>query len=368
MTRQNTRVQRPLKMVETLWEAAKFGNAARCTELLASGFSPHERSRSRLWSPLHWAAHCGHEEVCQVLLEAGAPTEIHGKNEETPLVLAAAAGHARICRLLLEAGANHDVFVRLGNDKNPSLTALGHAIQKGHLETCRVLLEAGADVDAKPNYYPMHPHPLALAAESGHIACCRILVEHGVNLEQRYSSMSLTALHRAAATGYTEVCECLLSAGASIDAQDYRGLTPLHHAVIKGQEEVCRLLLAKGADLAATNYDGATSLHMAAEFGRTGVCALLINAGLGVNEQDPEGRTPLHCVGRRIWDDGLNEKVLCHLLAAGADETLRDNNGLTPLELAHPTIKDRLTAQLEHYRLNAMTSGEEDQGEPELNL
>lgn len=47
-----------------------------------------------------------------------------------------------------------------------------------------------------------------------------------------------TPLHRAASTGYCELCELLIEEGAKVDAADRTGQTPLMHAVICENKEV----------------------------------------------------------------------------------------------------------------------------------
>lgn len=57
--------------------------------------------------------------------------------------------------------------------------------------------------------------------------------------------------------------EALLDAGAGIDIRDARGRTALHHAAAIGYTEVVALLAARGADLTAQDADGMTPLDAA---------------------------------------------------------------------------------------------------------
>jgi ankyrin repeat protein len=57
--------------------------------------------------------------------------------------------------------------------------------------------------------------------------------------------------------------EALLAAGAGIDVRDARGRTALHHAAAIGYTDVVALLAARGADLSAQDADGVTPLDAA---------------------------------------------------------------------------------------------------------
>lgn len=62
-----------------------------------------------------------------------------------------------------------------------------------------------------------------------------------------------TALHQAAQCNRTDVVECLLRAGASINQQDESGDTPLHLAVRNKSSEVTELLVDMGAKVELRN-------------------------------------------------------------------------------------------------------------------
>ena len=55
------------------------------------------------------AAHHGHRELAQALVEAGAGLDGTAKYNLTALMLAIVAGHADVARVLIAAGANLDV-------------------------------------------------------------------------------------------------------------------------------------------------------------------------------------------------------------------------------------------------------------------
>ena len=59
-------------------------------------------------TPLHLAAHEGHFETVQALIDGGSGLEAQTVENRTPLHMAASEGHAKAVVVLLAAGANVD--------------------------------------------------------------------------------------------------------------------------------------------------------------------------------------------------------------------------------------------------------------------
>lgn len=85
----------------------------------------------------------------------------------------------------------------------------------------------------------------------------------------------ITALHVAAAFGYTELAQLLIDNGADLNVQGDRGNTPLHFAAQEGNLEIARLLVDAGADTHILSNVGATALTWASGYGHTRIAALL---------------------------------------------------------------------------------------------
>ena len=127
------------------------------------------------------------------------------------------------------------------------------------------------------------------------------------------------------------------------------GATPLLRAAKSGDIEVVRLLLAAGADPHHEMPNGATALMYAAGLGwRNGsplapsydqgpeeeaiaTIELLMEQGVQLNARDEDGNTALHAAvtGR------ASETIIRFLVTeAGADPSIRNADGLTPLGAA----------------------------------
>lgn len=76
----------------------------------------------------------------QILLDAGADTELCTKDGMSPLFLAASAGQLGTLRLLVEGGADKN---RPGPSRDPSPPVVSAAVF-GHVEVVKYLLTAGA--------------------------------------------------------------------------------------------------------------------------------------------------------------------------------------------------------------------------------
>ncbi|TEA25768.1 hypothetical protein DBR06_SOUSAS1210050, partial [Sousa chinensis] len=81
----------------------------------------------------------------------------------------------------------------------------------------------------------------------------------------RHAKSGGTALHVAAAKGYTEVLKLLIQAGYDVNIKDYDGWTPLHAAAHWGKEEACRILVDSLCDMEMVNKVGQTAFDVADE-------------------------------------------------------------------------------------------------------
>ena len=207
---------------------------------------------------------------------------------------------------------------------------------------------------------PFVKQPLDIwtAAERGLLEEVNGFVASGVPVDAK-SRQDVTPLHMAARAGHLEVVKWLLDNGAKIDGRTkpqpgYPGAeTALFLAVTAQKIPVVKLLLERGAriDEKVLPYSGSLLSAAASAKWPAGV-ELFLNLGLAINEPDQEGQTALHCGvlafgsrqltwvktehGEKCIRDEPAEAipVVKRLLEAGADSTVRDKSGLTPLDYA----------------------------------
>ena len=127
-------------------------------------------------------------------------------------------------------------------------TALHLAAAGYRVELVRLLLAAGADPNSAKNH--RQSGPLHYAAD-GYI--------NGPDWD---------------ATRQVKTIQCLLEAGADINAQDKNGASPLHRAVRTRCAAAVKCLLERGADAELKNKSGSTPFHLAVQnTGRGGTAA-----------------------------------------------------------------------------------------------
>lgn len=150
----------------------------------------------------------------------------------------------------------------------------------------------------------------------------------------------VTPLHLAAASSDINT-SVLITAGANICAQDIRGWSPLHFAATAGQSNSLGLLIdlygQQSLSVDGTNLKGRSALHEACLSGEPECVRLLLEAGASVTTSDDLQRTPLHATAEARFNENFSKStraVAKLLLAAGADPTAADENGLRPSDVA----------------------------------
>jgi uncharacterized protein len=113
----------------------------------------------------------------------------------------------------------------------------------GHTELARLLLQAGAAAGCHCSV------ALHAAAATGHSECVQLLLEHGFAVDSRTSDAAATPLMATADRGRTAAAQCLLAAGADVQAADARGTSALHYAARAGYADTIIMLLAAGAQV-----------------------------------------------------------------------------------------------------------------------
>ncbi|XP_023232143.1 ankyrin repeat domain-containing protein 29-like isoform X1 [Centruroides sculpturatus] len=268
---------------------------------------------------LHLAALKGDLTSLVTVLDSGKVyidcTDVEGT---TALILACANNHYECAKVLLEEGSNVAACRKTGT------TALFFAAQGGYLDIVQLLLKYKAPVDTPSMDGGT---PLLVACQCNQLDIVQELYNHGANINIQMSDKA-TPLFVAAQNGHLKIVSFLLGLSADVNARRTDGATPLWIACQMGHTAVVRELLEKDAEVDATRLDGATPLFKAAHKGYSEIVELLIKRGasLGLLKN---GESALHTAA--LFDHLPIVKIL---IAAGADPELKNQDGLTPLELA----------------------------------
>ncbi len=336
--------------------AAHHDDVALARRLLAAGARAGARTRYGV-TPLSLACTSGDSALVELLLAAGADPNAPLRGGETPLMTAARTGRLGPVQALLARRA--DVNARLPGGQ----TALMWAAAEGHAPVVRALLAAGADFRTP---LPSGFTPMLFAVRGGHTPVVRLLREAGVDLREavragnnppKFLRNGASALTTAIENAHFELAAWLLDLGA--DPNDLRsGYTPLHilswirkpdrgedigDPVPEGSgalssEQLIRKLIAKGANVNARlpggpsgggriARQGATPLMMAADTADTAFMRLLVAAGADPTVPNVDGCTPLMAaagLGTRAAEEeaGTDEEsveAVTYLLSLGAN-------------------------------------------------
>lgn len=172
------------------------------------------------------------------------------------------------------------------------------------------------------------------AAQTGDVAEIRRLAAVGVDVDQRDPG-GRTAVHIAAFASQYEALKALAEAGADMNALDARRYDVVTIAAVANDPDLMSLAIALGNDagLITSPYDG-TALIAAADLGHGEIVRRLIAAGAPLDHVNTLGWTAL--MEAVILGDGGRDfqEVVKLLVDAGADRSIGDRDGVTPLEHA----------------------------------
>jgi ankyrin repeat protein len=350
------------RLNEQLIAAAWENDLRRASNLVARGADVNAKDNT-VQSAYLISTSEGYLELLDLTLKHGANVDSKDSFNGTGLIRAADRGHADIAGRLIQAD------IKINHINNLGWTALHEAIILGdgsrrYVDTVRVLVSAGADLRLKSQRD--HITPLQHAISKGHNGIADVLRE-GLEADKPSKQQAERRLLAAAERGDATAAALAIRAGASLETKDARGRTPLLLAVTKDHLAVARLLVYLGADpdalddqhdtpwlvtgvtgsvdmlevllparpdLSIRNRFGGTSLIPASERGHVAYVRRVVRTDIDVNHINNLGWTAL--LEAVILGDGSKryQQIVTILLDAGADASIADREGITPLQHA----------------------------------
>jgi ankyrin repeat protein len=173
-----------------------------------------------------------------------------------------------------------------------------------------------------------------------------VLLEREMRMEAG-SGTGISALIFAITTHNPEAVQCIVEAGADVEAKGSNGNTALHIASFYVDDDDdddsetsffstndcfddVKYLIEHGANVHAKNNEGATPLHLACGGGLFDIVKYLVESGSNLNTRNIHGRNALHMASCADAVDVVEYLVECNAAALEA----RDDHGCTALHLA----------------------------------
>ncbi|NXK11540.1 MYPT2 phosphatase, partial [Herpetotheres cachinnans] len=188
-------------------------------------------------------------DMVKFLVENGANVNQQDNEGWTPLHAVASCGYLNIAEYLISHGAN--VAAVNSEGEVPSDIAEEAAMKDLLLEQVK---KQGVDLDLARK-----------EEEQQMLQDARQWLNSGRIEDIKQPRTGATALHVAAAKGYSEVMRLLIQAGFNLNVQDNDGWTPLHAAAHWGVKEACSILAEALCDMDVRNKLGQTPFDVADE-------------------------------------------------------------------------------------------------------
>lgn len=175
-----------------------------------------------------------------------------------------------------------------------------------------------------------HLEKMRNAAARGNVAEVKRLLALNVSVNIA-DSTGICAFKYACGQGHTDVVEEMISVA---DVNNVEGRwSPLHFAVKYNRIEVVDLLVRHNAKLYEVDECGEAPIHVACKNGNKEIMNVLIKGGANVDQLNGSGNSCLH-ISAKAESDVLGVEMASCLLECGADDKIKNLEGLTPYTIA----------------------------------
>mmetsp|Transcript_18918 Transcript_18918/g.28542 ORF Transcript_18918/g.28542 Transcript_18918/m.28542 type:complete len:340 (+) Transcript_18918:89-1108(+) len=250
---------------------------------------------------IHGAIFAGHIKVVKYLVEScGASLEISNNLGCSPLWLAAGYNHSDILLYIIDT--INDPKKSLLGANNSGDTPLLAATSRGNLEICRTLIEEAKrhnvveELMSASNRSGDTPLNISIASDPSVVALIHLLLIHASEkVVNTPNKKCLTPLLVACERDNDMATKKLLDKKADVTICDATGASPLAVASFCGSMDVLKVLLdlKQSKLLELSNKNGCTPLWLAARSGRQDVAAILLEAGADPTIKNNDGLSPL---------------------------------------------------------------------------
>lgn len=343
-----------------LRDAAWADDVARARTLIAQGADVNAKDSTQQ-SAFLVATSEGYLDLLRLTLANGAVVDDKDSWNGTGLIRAAERGHFLVVGELLGAGIAKDHVNRIGYQAIHESIWLGQDSAE-YARTVRVLAAGGVQLDRASVNERMTP--LAMSRERGYDGLRKVLermlddttiadpnaallaaatsgdadqvaraLRAGADIETRDDN-ERTALLLAAAGDHVEAAHVLVALGASADALDDRHDTPWLVTGVTGSVAMLEALLPADPDLTIRNRFGGVSVIPASERGHVDYVRRVVQTDIDIDHVNDLGWTAL--LEAVLLGDGgeRHQQIVRILLAAGADRSVADRDGVTALQHA----------------------------------
>ena len=260
---------------------------------------------------------------------------------------------------LLELGVDANEYVA-----GCECTPLDNVICNNRIDLARCLVRAGADVNAPTRKHDDTYWALECACDNAGLSMVKFLVRKCGAIVNHIAADGSTPLSRAADSGDWKLANWLVGKAhadpnLSLVATGRSASIPiLAAAACNFQAKTVSLLIEVGkANVNVCNGEGDTPLIVAATPQyydpypaiQLIIVKILVQAGGHVNAQNKHGTTPLHQACKQKLSRGPRLDLVKYLVKkAGADVSIKDRDGMTPLMVALSCYKHFKVVQFLH--------------------
>ncbi|WP_039457870.1 ankyrin repeat domain-containing protein [Candidatus Jidaibacter acanthamoebae] len=343
---------------DNLYKAVSIGNGREVFKSLLKGANLNYETDEGL-TPLTRAILNGHDNIVEILLEAGAdpnwevlsrglPFDIIINQSglkyfniylelnstafsysldcpNSPLYLAIAVRNLKSIELLLKYGARANYPGIETSENTNNIPPIIFAILTAYYQVVEALLPAIKHIDEK--WGKNYETPLMVALNINDIKIARLLIEKGADVNTKARNGCTPLLRAVECCKHNFVEELILKYGAEVNNNDENVYSPLMRAAYLGFDDTVEVLLKNNADVnQESKYFKSALMQALIGYGKTKTIELLFKSGANVNASFPDGDTPLIAAIK-----GANIEIVEKLLKYGADPNLLNNFGETPL-------------------------------------